>query len=41
MENRIFDLNEYDDLEEWEAEVDIFYEQDWAGLIEYRRRKQR
>jgi len=20
MENRIFDLNEYDDLEEWEAE---------------------
>jgi len=39
MENRIFDLNEYDDLEEWEAEADIFYEQDWAGLIEYRRRK--
>lgn len=27
---------EYDDFEEWEADVDYFYKQDWAGLVEYR-----
>ncbi|MDF2546323.1 MAG: hypothetical protein K0R93_1221 [Anaerosolibacter sp.] len=31
--------DEYDDMEEWEAEADFFDKRDWKGLVEYRRKK--
>lgn len=31
--------NEYDVMEEWEAEADFFDKKDWEGLLEYRRQK--
>ncbi|SNS69310.1 hypothetical protein SAMN05446037_101746 [Anaerovirgula multivorans] len=31
--------DEYDDMEEWEAEADFFDKRDWKGLVEYRRQK--
>ncbi|MGL5434522.1 MAG: tetratricopeptide repeat protein [Lachnospiraceae bacterium] len=30
--------DKYDDLEAWEEEADMFYQKEWQGLIEYRRR---
>lgn len=33
------DYNEEYDVEEWEAEEELFDEEDWEGLVEYRRQK--
>ena len=39
MHDEGFGEEEYDDMEDWEADAALYYQKDWKGLVEYRFRQ--